>query len=124
MKILALIIVSFILGCAVTLTEEETATCKGNVTCLTEALDQKTYQAKYEAENRRILQREQLVASIQRCFDTNGVIMQMKRSGSKIGKPLRDKHGVIHLPKYAHFLDYKCATSGQARDTFERAGLF
>ena len=124
MKILPFLAILFIVGCAtITLTEKEAAMCKGNVMCLTEALDQKTYQAKHDAEARRIERREHIVAEIQRCFDSGNVILETKHSGSIIGKPLRDRHGVIHLPRNAHIQDYRCGTSGQIAGNLRRDGL-
>ena len=123
MKILTVLIVSFMMGCAITLTEEESALCKGNVTCLTEALEEKTARVAYESENRRILKREHIVAELQRCFDSGMVVVQVKRSGSTIGRHLRDRHGIIHLPRHAMIQDYRCSTGAVIADDFKRAGL-
>lgn len=123
MKILIALAASFIVGCAaVTLTEEEAATCKGDSPCLTEALEQKVYQKEYEAKNRRILEREQLTTYIQNCSNRNMTIIENYRGG-RIRRPLIDRDGIIHLPRHAHISDYYCATSGQLVESFRRAGL-
>ena len=124
MKIFAILIAAFITGCATTaLTEKESALCKGSATCLTEALNQKIYQKEHEAEVKRIVRRENIVAEIQRCFDSGNVIVESKRSGSAIGKPLKDRHGVIHLPRNAHMQDYRCGTSSQVAGSLRQAGI-
>lgn len=118
MRIAVLLVAGLSVGCATTLTEDEYVACKGNQTCLVAALEDKIQQEKYEAEDRRIRHDEELAAYIIACKATGNVIWE-KRSGTRVSKPLVDKHGVVHLPRHASSLDFVCISPFDTRRILE-----
>ncbi|KKL10413.1 hypothetical protein LCGC14_2556090, partial [marine sediment metagenome] len=68
MRILVLLVAGILTACAMTtLTEQETAVCKGDQNCLVAALADKVVQEEYEREDRLIQRKEKIVSYILAC---------------------------------------------------------
>ncbi|MCB7128932.1 MAG: hypothetical protein J3T61_05280 [Candidatus Brocadiales bacterium] len=123
MKILVLLVAGILTACATTtLTEQETAVCKGNQNCLVAALADKVVQEEYELEDRRIQRKEKIVSYILACHYAGNVMFYKKRVGARIGSSLIDRYGVVHVPKHAHLIDFACVRLADARDILKDVG--
>jgi len=124
MKILAIVSPMFFLtaSCAITLTDEEAASCKGNQPCLTEALDRKIETAEWTRIEARDAKEDKLRTFILGCNNAKGVLLQKGHSVHS-RKPLIDRDGVVHLPRHAMRADYECVRPQDLADILCRSGL-
>ncbi len=124
MRILVLLVAGILTACAMTtLTEQETAVCKGDQNCLVAALADKVVQEEYEREDRLIQRKEKIVSYILACHYAGNVMFYKKGVGSQISADLIDRYGVVHVPKHAHLIDFACVRPADARRILENLGV-